>query len=101
MPVHEFGQAADMQKLMEIAHKRNLHVIEDAACAIGTKFNNQSVGSFSDLGCFSFHPRKMLTTGEGGAVTTNNKLLADKIRTLRNHGIQLKNEKYDFVLPGI
>lgn len=100
IPVHEFGQAADIQNLMEIARKRNLHIIEDAACAIGTKFNDQSVGSFSDLGCFSFHPRKMLTTGEGGAITTNNKSLANKIRVLRNHGIQLKNEKYDFVLPG-
>jgi len=100
MPVHEFGQAADIVPIMALAEKYNLHVIEDAACAIGTKYNNQFIGTFGDMGCFSFHPRKILTTGEGGAITTRDKTLADRLRQLRNHGIQSTEGKIDFVLPG-
>ena len=61
-----------------IAQKYNLKVIEDAACGFGSKINNQHVGSFGDVACFSFHPRKAITTGEGGMVTTNNTELAEK-----------------------
>jgi len=86
LPVHLFGMPADMKKIKTIAHKYNLKVIEDAACGFGAKINNQHVGSFGDVGCFSFHPRKAITTGEGGMVTTNNKELAEKIRVLRDHG---------------
>jgi perosamine synthetase len=100
MPVHEFGQAADLQHIMDIATRNNLFVIEDAACAIGTRYNNQHAGTFGDLGCFSFHPRKILTTGEGGAIVTRNPELADNIRKLRNHGMYLLDGKYDFALPG-
>ena len=85
--VHEFGQAADMEKIVGIARKHNLYLIEDAACAIGTRFDNRPVGAFGTLGCFSFHPRKIITTGEGGAVVTNDKALAEKINALRNHGL--------------
>ena len=86
LPVHLFGMPADMKKIKVIAQKYNLKVIEDAACGFGSKINNQHVGSFGDVGCFSFHPRKAITTGEGGMVTTNNKELAEKIRVLRDHG---------------
>lgn len=86
LPVHLFGMPANMKKLKVIAQKYNLKVIEDAACGFGSKINNQHVGSFGDVGCFSFHPRKAITTGEGGMVTTNNEELAEKIRVLRDHG---------------
>lgn len=99
--VHEFGAPANMTKIMEIAKKYNLFVIEDAACALGAYHNNQHVGTFGDIGCFSFHPRKSITTGEGGVITTNSKEIKDKIDILKNHGIvKLDNGKMDFILPG-
>lgn len=84
--VHLFGLAADMDSIMSIARRNNLHVIEDAACAIGTTYNGQFVGGIGDIGCFSFHPRKIITTGEGGMVTTRDEGLKNKIASLRNHG---------------
>lgn len=96
IPVHEFGQSADITKIMDIANHYKLKIIEDAACALGTRFQDKHVGTFGDLGCFSFHPRKAITTGEGGLVTTNNKLLANKIISQRNHGISQQNHTVDF-----
>jgi dTDP-4-amino-4,6-dideoxygalactose transaminase len=84
--VHLFGLAAPMQEIMALSEKHNLAVIEDAACAIGTTYRGQPVGGLGNLGCFSFHPRKVVTTGEGGAVTTNDPELAARVRSLRNHG---------------
>lgn len=84
--VHLFGQAAPMGEIMEIADTHNLLVIEDAACAIGTTWQGRHVGSFGFAGCFSFHPRKVITTGEGGLVTTSSQAVADRIAILRNHG---------------
>lgn len=84
--VHLFGLAAEMDQIMEIAKKNNLAVIEDAACAIGTVYKGRLIGGIGDFGCFSFHPRKVVTTGEGGMVTTNNENLAQIVRSLRNHG---------------
>lgn len=99
--VHEFGAPCNMDKIMKIAKKYNLFVIEDAACALGTKFNNLHVGTFGDIGCFSWHPRKAITTGEGGAIVTNNIELNNKIKLLRNHGIEKDNQgNIDFSLPG-
>ncbi|MGE7809775.1 DegT/DnrJ/EryC1/StrS family aminotransferase [Lysinibacillus capsici] len=99
--VHEFGAPADMSRIMAIAKKYNLYVIEDAACALGAYHNNQHVGTFGDIGCFSFHPRKSITTGEGGALITNNKKLASKIELLRNHGLKRdENGLIDVVMPG-
>jgi perosamine synthetase len=86
MAVHLFGLAAPMDQINAIAKKYSLAVIEDAACAIGTTYNGRPVGGIGDLGCFSFHPRKVITMGEGGAVTTNSDELANKIKALRNHG---------------
>lgn len=84
--VHLFGKAAPMDQIMAIAKRHELAVIEDAACAVGTAYKGKPIGTIGDLGCFSFHPRKVITTGEGGMVTTNRKDLADKIKYLRNHG---------------
>jgi perosamine synthetase len=84
--VHLFGLAAKMDEIMSIAKRNNLQVIEDAACAIATTYNGHSVGCIGDIGCFSFHPRKIITTGEGGMVTTDDADLKDKIASLRNHG---------------
>jgi perosamine synthetase len=86
LPVHLFGLAAHMDPILELAQKFNLFVLEDAACGFGSKFKGQHVGNFGDTGCFSFHPRKAITTGEGGMVTTNDDELAEKIRRLRDHG---------------
>jgi perosamine synthetase len=86
LPVHLFGLAADMDPILELAKKYNLFVVEDAACGFGAKYKGRHVGSFGNTGCFSFHPRKAITTGEGGMVTTNDSNLAEKIRRLRDHG---------------
>ncbi|MEK6715184.1 MAG: DegT/DnrJ/EryC1/StrS family aminotransferase [Candidatus Omnitrophota bacterium] len=95
MPVHQFGMPADMDRITAIAKKYNLPVIEDAACALGSKYKGRKTGSIGDIGCFSFHPRKIITTGEGGMITTNNKEVAEKIRLLRNHG--MNKEDYPIV----
>ncbi len=86
LPVHLFGLSADMDPIAEIAKKHDLWVVEDAACGFGAKFKGRHVGCFGDTGCFSFHPRKAITTGEGGMVTTNDAELAARIRRLRDHG---------------
>jgi dTDP-4-amino-4,6-dideoxygalactose transaminase len=100
IPVHEFGLACDIKKVCEIATKHNIYVIEDAACALGAKQDETFVGSFGIAGSFSFHPRKSITSGEGGIVTTNDIELAKKIKQLRNHGIDPTNSQMDFVVAG-
>ncbi len=87
MPVLEFGNPTHLKKYKNIADQYNLHLIEDAACALGAKDNNMMAGTVGDFGCFSFHPRKTLTTGEGGAVVTNNDSLYERAMLLRNHGM--------------
>lgn len=84
--VHLFGCPAKMDEIMEIARKHNLYVVEDCACAIGTTYKGKKVGSIGDIGCFSFHPRKAITTGEGGMCSTNNKTLYHKMLQFKNHG---------------
>ncbi len=84
--VHLFGLAAPMDEINAIAKKHNIAVIEDAACAIGTTYKGNPVGGIGDVGCFSFHPRKAVTTGEGGAVTSNRDDIAAMVRSQRNHG---------------
>lgn len=86
MVVHLFGLAADMDPINALAKKYNLSVIEDAACAVGTTYKGMSVGALGTIGCFSFHPRKVITTGEGGMVTTNDEDLSRKVASLLNHG---------------
>ena len=101
IPVHEFGQAADMSKIMQISNRCGIAVIEDAACALGTEFNGRKVGTFGKLGCFSFHPRKAITTGEGGVVVTNNDHCAEAVRAFRNHGILIRQGRQEFVFAGL
>ncbi|QNI52869.1 perosamine synthetase protein family [Synechococcus sp. BIOS-E4-1] len=91
LPVHLFGLSADMKVINEIAQKHNLWVVEDAACGFGATFQNRHVGTFGNTGCFSFHPRKAITTGEGGMITTHDSQLAEKIRRLRDHGAAMND----------
>ncbi len=91
LPVHLFGFPADMGKILSIAKKYNLLVIEDAACGFGSTLNQKNVGNYGNTGCFSFHPRKAITTGEGGMITTNDDSLANKIRCLRDHGSSISD----------
>lgn len=92
IPVHLYGQAADMDGLLGVAHKHGLRVIEDACQAHGADYKGQRVGSFGDVGCFSFYPGKNLGAyGDGGAIVTNNGKLAEEIRLLRNYAQRVKN----------
>ncbi len=94
IPVHFAGQSCDMEEISKIAKENCLFVIEDAAHAIGSDYKNTKVGrcEYSDMTVFSFHPVKTLTTGEGGAITTNNKELYEKLLALRSHGVVRKPE---------
>lgn len=97
IPVHFTGQSCDMEKIQTIAKKHNLFVVEDAAHAIGSDYKDTKVGSckYSDMTIFSFHPVKTITTGEGGAITTNNKELYEKLIAYRAHGMH-KDGKMKF-----
>ncbi len=100
IPVHEFGLACDIEAVCEIAQKHNLIVIEDAACALGATSDGKFAGTFGHIGSFSFHPRKAVTSGEGGILVTNDEKFAEKFRVLRNHGISYINGKMEFVDAG-
>jgi perosamine synthetase len=91
LPVHLFGLAANMNAINAIAKRHNLWVIEDAACGFGSRYHGQHVGTFGDTGCFSFHPRKAITTGEGGMITTQSAELAERLRRLRDHGAAMSD----------
>jgi perosamine synthetase len=99
MPVHEFGCVADMVEINRIAKEYGLLVVEDAACALGASLNGSMAGTIGDLGCFSFHPRKTLTTGEGGAISTNDPVMAARLRRLRNHGMERSETGMRFFEP--
>ena len=106
MPVHLYGQAADLDPIFEIAERHNLLVIEDAAQAHGSEYKGKRVGALGRAGCFSFYPAKNLGAyGEGGAVTTNDQEVARRVRLLRDHGSAKKYHHdaigYNFRLEGI
>jgi perosamine synthetase len=86
LPVHLYGQPADMDSISKIASENDLFVIEDAAQAHGAIYHGKMAGALGDMACFSFYPTKNMTTSEGGIVTTNNREMAEKIRILRAHG---------------
>lgn len=92
IPVHYTGQPCEMEKIHRIAQKYNLLVIEDAAHALGAEYRGQKIGSLSDMTCFSFHPVKPITTGEGGMVTTNDEALYKRLLLFRSHGITRDEE---------
>ena len=100
LPVHTFGQIADMPAILELTRQYNIPVIEDAACALGAALQGKPAGTWGVMGCFSFHPRKAITTGEGGIITTDDDRLARHLRALRNHGINPESPLIDFVMPG-
>lgn len=91
IPVHLFGLCADMDRIKQIAG--NIPLIEDGACAAGSGYKGTPAGGLGTIGCFSFHPRKSVTTGEGGMVTTNDDKLAALIGSLRNHGASISEEE--------
>lgn len=103
IPVHLFGLSADMSPIMEIARRHRLWVLEDAACGFDTWYKGSHVGTFGEFGAFSFHPRKAITTGEGGMLTTQSDELATLARTLRDHGasrsdLDRHHQQYSFLL---
>jgi dTDP-4-amino-4,6-dideoxygalactose transaminase len=100
MPVHAFGLAADMVPIMALARAHGLSVVEDAACAIGTTHGGRRVGGFGHANCFSFHPRKVITTGEGGMITTDDDGLAERIALLRSHGGVRRDGRFTFEAAG-
>lgn len=110
IPVHMYGACADMDKIILLAKKYNLFIIEDCAQAHGALYKNQRVGSFGDIGCFSFYPGKNLGAfGDGGALVTNNEQLYEKINLLHNlgsktkyhHQIQGRNSRLDSIQAGV
>ena len=100
MPVHEFGLACDIGTVMGIARRHKLYVIEDAACALGALYQEQHVGTFGDFGSFSLHPRKAISSGEGGVLLTNNAGYDKSVKLLRNHGTEIIDGKMDFTAFG-
>jgi perosamine synthetase len=91
LPVHLFGMAADMGPINAFAKLHQLWVVEDAACGFGSRYQGQHVGTLGHTGVFSFHPRKAITTGEGGMITTQDDELAAKLRRLRDHGAAMSD----------
>lgn len=86
MPVATFGQPLDMNAMEKFATRHNLFLLEDAACSLGARWQGRCSGSMKGAACFSFHPRKIITTGEGGMIATNDDALAERIQLLRAHG---------------
>jgi len=101
MPVHPFGLPADMKAINEMAEEARVSVLEDAAAALGSRIDDRSCGTFGRIGCFSFHPRKSLTTGEGGAIVTDDEKLAELARRYRNHGSVPEGRRLRFELAGL
>lgn len=99
--VHEFGYPARIAEIAEICQHHGLFLIEDAACALGTIADEKHPGYYSEAACFSFHPRKAITTGEGGAIMTRDDKLTEKIKMLRNHGIFNDGNGVDFLVAGL
>ena len=91
MPVHQVGLPADMDAFFEIAERHGVAIVEDAACAIGASYKGRPIGSLPSLACFSLHPRKVITTGEGGMITVRDPAVAERLRRLRAHGMDMSD----------
>ena len=100
VPVHAFGLMADMAAIGKLAARHGIPIIEDAACALGATFSGRQAGTIGRAGCFSFHPRKTITTGEGGMIVTADAELAATARALRNHGQEAGSSPPRFIAPG-
>ncbi|MEM1515795.1 MAG: DegT/DnrJ/EryC1/StrS family aminotransferase, partial [Candidatus Bathyarchaeia archaeon] len=94
MIVHIYGHPVNMDPIKKIAERHGLYVIEDAAEAHGAEYKGKKVGSMGDIGCFSFYANKIITTGEGGMITTNNSEIAEKVRKLRDQGYNVNLRKW-------
>ena len=86
IPVHLFGLAAEMDPIVDVCAARGISIVEDAACGLGSRYHGRHVGTIGDLGCFSFHPRKIITTAEGGMIIGKDRSYEETIRSLRDHG---------------
>jgi perosamine synthetase len=91
--VHQIGMPADIDAFKLLCEKHNLILIEDAACAAGSSYKGQKIGSHSNLVCFSFHPRKVITTGDGGMITTNNEDFYKRLKLLRQHAMSVNDRE--------
>jgi dTDP-4-amino-4,6-dideoxygalactose transaminase len=91
MPVHQLGLPADMDPLLDLARRRGLAVVEDAACAIGARYRSRPIGSLGPPACFSLHPRKVITTGEGGMIAVKDRAVAERLRRLRQHSMDVSD----------
>jgi len=91
IPVHLFGFPLELNSILEYSKKLKIKIVEDAACGLGAEYGGKHVGGFGDVGCFSFHPRKSITTGEGGMLTTNDDAIAKRIRMLRDNGAHISD----------
>lgn len=89
--VHQIGMPADIDAFKKLCEKHNLKLIEDAACAVGSVYKEKKIGSHSELVCFSFHPRKVITTGDGGMITTSNQEYYNRLKLLRQHGMSVSD----------
>ena len=101
IPVHVSGRAADMEKITKIAEAHGLHVIEDAAEAFMSKGGGRYLGAFGVTGCFSFSPLKLITTGQGGVVTTNDEAVMNRLRQIKDQGRLGRSTGVDYVIPSI
>lgn len=100
IPVHTFGLAADMDGVHAVAERHGLVVVEDAACALGATYRGRRCGTLGKLACFSFHARKVISTGEGGLITTDDDGLAERIQLLRSHGGRREGGRFSFMDAG-
>jgi dTDP-4-amino-4,6-dideoxygalactose transaminase len=91
MPVHQIGLPADIDRFRALGERSGLKIVEDAACALGSRYKGIPIGSHSELVCFSLHPRKVISTGEGGVITTSSETLAERLRLLRQHGMSVRD----------
>jgi perosamine synthetase len=91
MPVHQVGLPADMDRFLELGRRYGVAIVEDAACAIGATYKDRPIGSLGPLACFSLHPRKVITTGEGGMIAVHDPALADRLRRLRAHAMDVSD----------
>jgi dTDP-4-amino-4,6-dideoxygalactose transaminase len=98
MPVHLYGHPADLDEIGELANSNSLEIVEDACQSLGSEYRKRQTGTFGSMGCFSMYASKVLTSGEGGAITTDDDLLADRLRMIRNHGMV---EGYDTRVFGL
>lgn len=94
IPIHTYGHPANMGQILDIAEKHDLHVIEDSAEALGGEYKGMKTGSIGEMGCFSLYANKIITTGEGGMIVTNNEELAEKARWLRGHAFGRQNKHF-------